>query len=279
MGDAQIGQRCLGRLDQRAYRGVRQPPTDAENNQYHRCNRHKPPLAPPACSSSGRRSVPSEFDRLGCGRTRVETQHEGFDRPGDVLQRQRPERLECQVQLLADMVAHRARDAHSADRTHRLKPGRHVDPVAVNIGALGEHVADVDPDPKADALAGRQIAVELRHPALHLCEALDCRGDAGELDQQGIPGGVHESADVLVQFGIDQLAADRPQAIARARIVTANMPAVPRDIGVDDGNQPAGARGFRGEVGLACRFHRPDVLFAPAPRCKEHTGSAIQSGW
>jgi hypothetical protein len=34
-----------------------------------------------------------------------------------------------------------------------LDPGRHVDAVAVDVGPVDHHVAEVDPDPVADALA------------------------------------------------------------------------------------------------------------------------------
>jgi len=163
------------------------------------------------------------------------------------------------------MVAHRARDANAADRAGCLKPGRDVDAIAMNIGALGKHVADIDPDPKADALARRKIAVELRHPPLHLDRALHGRSDAGELDQECIPGGVDEAAAMLAQLGIDKVAADHPDAVERARIVAADMPAVPCNIGVDDRDQLAGTGRFRRGFGLAGGVHRIAALCALVP--------------
>ena len=111
------------------------------------------------------------------------------------------------------MVAHRPRDANATGRADCLKPGGDVDPITVNIGALRQHVGDIDPNAKANALDGWKVAIEFRNAALHLGRALNRRRDAGEFDEQGIAGGIDDPAALLAQLGIDQIAAKQPNAI------------------------------------------------------------------
>ena len=56
---------------------------------------------------------------------------------------------------MADVVAHRTRHANASDRADCLKPGGDIDSVTMNIGAVGKHVTDVDPDSIANEPVGR----------------------------------------------------------------------------------------------------------------------------
>ena len=146
------------------------------------------------------------------------------------------------------MVAHRARDADTADRTRRLQPGGDVHAVAVQVGAVRDHVADVDADAEADAAVRRLVAVIHRHLLLHLDRAAHRAVDAVERDQQRVAAGLHHPAAVLADRRVDQRAPQRAQAAQRAGIVQADQPAVADHVGVDDGDQLAAARGLAGEI-------------------------------
>jgi hypothetical protein len=72
-------------------------------------------------------------------------------RPCDVLDILFAHVLEGVRQPLADMIVDRARDADAARPRQPLQPHRDVDAVAINIAAIGDHVAEIDPDAKAQA--------------------------------------------------------------------------------------------------------------------------------
>ena len=78
-----------------------------------------------------------------------------LDRTGDVLQFERSKRLESQVEPVMHMIAHRPRDADATRRAFGLEPGRHDHAVAMQIGSVGNRVADIDPYAKADGPIGR----------------------------------------------------------------------------------------------------------------------------
>ena len=115
---------------------------------------------------------------------RIEPQDKGFHRPRDVLQRERADGLEGQVETVAHMVAHGARDADAAYRALRLQPGGDVHAVAVKIRAMRDHVADVDANAEANAPVRRLIAIVYRHLLLHLDRAAYRAVDAVERDKQ-----------------------------------------------------------------------------------------------
>ena len=62
-------------------------------------------------------------------------------------------------QLVADVVAHAARDADAAGLRQRLQPRRDVDAVAEDVAVLDHHVADIDADAERHALVVGQRLV------------------------------------------------------------------------------------------------------------------------
>ena len=102
------------------------------------------------------------------------------------------------------MIPHGARDANAPGRTLGLQPGCHVDAIAVKIGAVGDHVGDVDADTKTDAPIRRLVAVMDWHLLLHLDGTAHGAVDAVEYDQQRIAPGLDDPAAMLADRGIDQ---------------------------------------------------------------------------
>ncbi len=168
------------------------------------------------------------------------------------------------------MVAHRARDADTTDRTGGLQPGCHVYATAVNIRAVREYITDIDADAKADAPIGRLVAVKLRHTALHRNRAAYGRGGAGELEEQGIPRSIHEPAVVLAQFGLDQVAKEYLYSGKGARIVEVDQPAVAGNVGMDDGDKLTSARYFLCELLSGGGLHRPGPLGTSHRTARRH---------
>lgn len=104
------------------------------------------------------------------------------------------------------MVADGTGDADAAGFGQRLQPRRDIHPIAEDVTAIGDHVAEIDPDAEHDASLRARIAVALDHAALPLDGAAHGIDDAGELDQQPVPGGLHDAAAMLLYLRVHQFA-------------------------------------------------------------------------
>ena len=112
-------------------------------------------------------------------------------------------------QPAADLIVDDARYADPARLGDPLQPGRDIHPVAVDVVALDDDVAEVDADPEYDPLVFRDRDVALGHPALHRDRAGDGLDDAREFDQDAVAGRLDDAALVLGDLGIDQFAPQR----------------------------------------------------------------------
>ena len=168
----------------------------------------------------------------------IEPQHERLDRPGDVLQIERAKLLERQIEPVMHMVAHRPRDADATRRTFGLEPRRHIHRVAMQISSIGNRVANVDPDAKADGSIGRLVAVMDRNLLLHLHGAAHRSVDAVEHDEQRVAAGLDDPAAMLLDRRVDQVAPQSTQPLEGSRVVQPDQAAVADHIGIDDGDQP-----------------------------------------
>ena len=92
----------------------------------------------------------------------------------DILNLTRSEVLECQWQLIADLLMHAAGNTDPARLSHRLQPDGDDDAVAIEVAALDHQVAQVDADAKRDASIVRDTAVR----RCHLVLQLDCTATA-----------------------------------------------------------------------------------------------------
>ena len=64
-----------------------------------------------------------------------------------------PRSSNVDVEPVADLIAHRRRDADAAGVRHRFQPRRDVHAVAKNVVVLDDHVAEIDADAKDQAAA------------------------------------------------------------------------------------------------------------------------------
>jgi hypothetical protein len=163
-----------------------------------------------------------------------------MDRPGDVLHPLIAHVLEREAQLVLDVVAHGARNADAAGFGQRLEPRRDVDAIAVDIVAVDDDVAEIDPDAEIDAAILAQAGVALGHAALNFDGAAHRVDDAGELDEQPVARGLDDAPLVLGDLAVDQLRAMRLEALERVLLVDAHQPAVADDVRREDGAQLAG---------------------------------------
>ena len=150
------------------------------------------------------------FDGFRCSLSSIEPQHESLNRACNVLQIERPKLLECEVEPPPHMVAHRSRDANATRRTFSLNSCRYIHRIPVKVSSIGNRVADVDADAKANGSIWRLISVKDRHLLLHLNGTSYRPVDAVEHDEQGIAASLDDPATMLLDRRVYQVAAQCP---------------------------------------------------------------------
>jgi hypothetical protein len=121
-----------------------------------------------------------------------------------------------------------------------------VDAVAIDVVAIDDYVAEVDPDPENDALVLGVIAIAVDHCPLDFDGAAHGIDYALEFHQHAVAGGLDDAAAVLRDLRIDELAAMRFEAFERAFFVGSHQPRVARHIGGEDRGKTALDRLFHG---------------------------------
>ena len=120
-----------------------------------------------------------------------------------------------------------------------LEPGGDVHAVAVEV-AVGstDHVAQVDADPEADALRLGHRRLALGHAALDAGRALDRVDGAGELAERAVAHELDETAPVLGQERVDELAAVGLEAREGGALVGLHQARVADHVRRQDGGEP-----------------------------------------
>src|SRR6185437_13027918 len=107
----------------------------------------------------------------------------------------------------------------------------------------------MNPDAELDPPFRRDAGVALGHAVLHVDRAPHRVDDAAKLDDDPVAGALDDPAVVRGDGGVDQVAAQRPQARQRALLIGAGEPAEADDIGDQDRRDLA-----RFRHGAALRF-------------------------
>jgi hypothetical protein len=110
---------------------------------------------------------------------------------------------------------------HRPPGSTKPQAGRDVDPVAEQVAVVGNHVAEVDPDPEADAPVVRRRRVAVEHAPLHLDGTAHRLDRARELDQETVAGGLDDAAAMLADLGVTS---SRRCALRRARVPSSSWP-------------------------------------------------------
>ncbi|HVH76128.1 MAG TPA: hypothetical protein VM755_14535 [Stellaceae bacterium] len=105
-----------------------------------------------------------------------------------------------------------------------LEPCGDIDAVAEHIAFIDDHVADIDADAKANALALGEIGVAILHPLLQHDGAAHGIDHRGELDQDAVAGCLEDASAVLRDQRIDQFPPVAFERRERAFLVRAHEP-------------------------------------------------------
>ena len=170
------------------------------------------------------------------------------DRPVDVLHRHLAAVLERGVDAAADALVDDRGDADPTGLGDTFKARRDVDAVAVDVVAVDDDVAEVDADPKDDALAVR--------PRFRLDGALDGErasdgvDHAGKLHQRAVADELHDPAVVLGDGGSEQRLAMALEGGERPRLVGAHHARIAHYVRGEDCCQPSVGPLFFGHAAL-----------------------------
>ena len=146
------------------------------------------------------------------------------------------------------------------------KAGRDVDAVSEDVALLHHDVADIDADAKPHAPILDQRLIRLGKVALDLDGALHSAKDAGKFGEHAVAGRSADAAAVPRDQRVDD-ASMRGQGGQRALFVGAHQPAIPLDVGGENGNEFS----FEGR-----RFHRRPGQNVPLARRFQFGGSACR---
>ena len=165
----------------------------------------------------------------------ADLQRIGSDRPFDVLELGRPEIGDLHVEPAAHLTVGVLGETDRAGLRDAFESRGDIDAVAHQIAvALLDHVAEMDADPKLDALVGRDPGVALDHRPLHFNGAVHCVDDTAELDDAAVAGALDDAAVMHGDGRIDQVAAQRPKARQNSILVRTGEPRIADDVGHQD---------------------------------------------
>gem|GEM_PF-2140727 len=111
-----------------------------------------------------------------------------------------------------------------------LKTCSHIDTIAEQVAAFGDHVADIDANTEADLAVCFDISIAFGHANLKRESAPHGIDGAGEFEQQAVAGGVGDAAAAFVDQLIDQFLSMSAQGAERSFLVLTNQTGVARNI-------------------------------------------------
>ena len=147
--------------------------------------------------------------------------------------------LEGVIEPVADLVSNDPADADPAGLRQPFEPRRHVHPIAEDVLPLGNHIAEVDPDPELDPLVRWGARVALGHPALHVHGAADGINDTRELSQEAVAGVLHHPAPMLCDLRVDELPEMPLEPFVRPLLIRPHQARVARHVGGEDRSEAA----------------------------------------
>ncbi len=116
-----------------------------------------------------------------------------------------------------------------------LQPRGDIDAVAHQIAVrLLDHVAEMDADPKFDALVGRDLGVALDHRPLDFNGAVHRVDHAAEFNDTAVARALDDAAVMHRDGRVDQVAAQGPKASEDSVFIRTRKPRVADDVGHQD---------------------------------------------
>jgi hypothetical protein len=163
------------------------------------------------------------------------------DRLGDVLELGRSEVGHGKIESRLDLPEGVVGDANPSGLGDAFQSRGDVDPVAHQIAvALLYNVAEMDADPKFNALVGRDLSVALDHRPLDFNGEVHRVDDAAELDDAAVTRALDDAPVVHGDDRVDQVAAERPQPRQNPILVGSGKTRIADNVGHQDRGQFSG---------------------------------------
>ncbi len=147
----------------------------------------------------------------------------------------------------------RVRDQHAALGRLGLQPRRDIDPVAEDVLAIDDDVAEIDADPELDRLLGPRL-VEGRHGALDGDRTIDRVHGAGKFNQRAVAHSLDDPPAMGQDGRVECLRPDIAQRRYRAGLVLGNQSRISNHVGRDDGGKAALGSFCGHSAGSGCGF-------------------------
>jgi hypothetical protein len=122
-----------------------------------------------------------------------------------------------------------------------LQPHRDVDAVAVNVAAVGDHVAEIEPDAKPQPALFGEIEIAVGHGALDLGGTAHRIDDTLKFRKHTVAGGLDDPSAVLADLRIDPFDEMRLEALVGAFLIGAHQARIAHHIGGEDRGKTAGS--------------------------------------
>src|SRR5215470_18045548 len=116
--------------------------------------------------------------------------------------------VKCGVETVAHILMHSARYANPAGCRDFLEPGGDVDPVAEDVVAVDDDVAEVDANAERDATVLGPLRGAISHRRLQFDGTAHCIDHARELNEQPVARGLHNATAVAGNGRVDHLLAN-----------------------------------------------------------------------
>jgi hypothetical protein len=178
-----------------------------------------------------RRGRPRGHYRL-CQRGDADPQRVDPDRLGDVLEWDRAEIGDCEIEPTLHLTIGVLGETDAARFADALQPRGDINAIAHQIAvALFDDVAQMNAEAKEDAPVLRHFGIALDHRALHFDREAHRIDDAAELDDAAVAGALDDAAMMHGDERVDQVAAERPEPRQNSIFVRAREPAIADHIG------------------------------------------------
>ena len=139
-----------------------------------------------------------------------------------------------QVKTVSDLIADRLGDGYAPGRGHALQTRRHIHPIAVDVVAFDNDIAEIYADAKLNATIIRHRGRACLHCALEPDRTGDSADNTRKFRENSIAGEFYDAALVLGDFALNDFATDFFQLRKRSGFIAFHQPAVTDDVGCQD---------------------------------------------
>jgi hypothetical protein len=143
---------------------------------------------------------------------------------------------EGERQFPPDLVVHAAAYADRTGLGELLDSCRDVDAIAVDCLVLGDHVAEIDPDPELHAAFGGKLGIGGGKLVLDLDRAFHGRECTGEFDQQAVARRANNAAAAGRDRRFHDPSPDLPEAGKGVHLIRGHKPGITGRVCGHDGD-------------------------------------------